>query len=43
VPELEVPVLNTNNPLTPDFPAFPVVNNNAPLDVSLPTPVVNDI
>jgi hypothetical protein len=32
LPELAVPVLRTNSPLTPAEPAFAVDNSNDPLD-----------
>jgi hypothetical protein len=36
LPELAVPVLITNIPLTPDPPAFAVIIKNEPLDVLEP-------
>jgi len=42
LPELAVPVLNTNKPLTPSAPAFAVFNNNDPLDVNDPYPLITD-
>jgi len=35
-PELAVPVLNTNTPLTPDGPAFDVDTSTEPLDDATP-------
>ena len=35
-PTLDVPVLNTNKPLTPLFPAFEVPTTNAPLENAEP-------
>ena len=42
-PLLEVPVVKDNDPLTPLVPAFAVRKTTAPLDVTYPSPVVNDI
>ena len=42
LPELELPVLSTNNPLTPELPAFAVRRSSTPLLVAVPKPVVND-
>ena len=41
-PELELPVLSTNKPLTPKAPAFDVISNNAPLLVAVLKPVITD-
>ena len=43
VPLLVVPDVNDNIPLTPVVPAFTVCNTIAPLDVCVPSPVLNDI
>jgi len=42
LPELAVPVLNTNNPLTPLLPAFEELNNNEPLAVNELYPLTTD-
>lgn len=42
VPELELPVLSTSMPLTPDAPEFAVCTSNAPLLVDVPKPLVID-
>jgi hypothetical protein len=39
LPTLEVPVLSTISPLTPEIPAFAVCIRIAPLDVSVPYPL----
>ena len=41
-PELDVPVLNTIWPLTPDVPAFDVTNRSDPLELDEPYPVSTD-
>jgi hypothetical protein len=42
LPELDVPVLKTNSPLTPVEPAFAVDNSNEPLDETKLYPLVTD-
>jgi hypothetical protein len=42
LPELAVPVLNTNTPLTPLVPAFAVIIKNVPLEVCDPYPDLKD-
>jgi hypothetical protein len=39
LPELEVPELNTIDPLTPSKPAFELIISTDPLEVSLPYPL----
>ena len=41
-PLLAVPDVKLSSPLTPAVPAFTVRTMNAPLDVSVPSPVVSD-
>ena len=41
-PLVDAPVLNMIKPLTPDVPALLVRNSNAPLDIALPYPLIND-
>ena len=43
LPLLDVPDVNDNLPLTPFVPLSFVLTINAPLDVYVPTPVLNDI
>jgi len=42
LPELAVPVLNTNKPLTPFTPEFDVFNSNEPLVDAKPNPLITD-